>query len=160
MRKAFARSPAVYASLDRQLSKMLGPKGGRQYTCEICRGVFGRGKVQIDHISTVIPIGSSAKDMTFDEIAGRMNVGPDKLRVLCKKCHEGVTQEQNAERARLRKEKKFVFEGDRFYVLEGGEVRFGWGVDKIRGDEIKYIEKSYKTMRGVNKYLSKNYPNK
>lgn len=130
------------------------------YKCQVCGSVCGRGKVDIHHKDPVIPLGKSSWDMSLDEICSRIDVPADKLMVLCLPCHEAITKADNLERARLRKEKKFIFDGDVWYILEGGEVRFGWGVDKIRDDEIKFIEKSYKTAAGMSKYLSKMYPEK
>lgn len=158
MRRAFARSPAIYEVLDRNISKKRGPRGGKMYICQQCGKSFPRNRYEVDHIDPVVKIGSSAKDMTFDEIVERMDVSPDKLRGLCKDCHAKITQEQNKERVRLRKLKKFVFDPDKFYILEGGILRHGTGLDRLRKDEIKFIEKGYKTIKGANNYLCKHYP--
>ena len=160
LRRAFARSPTIYEALDRQLSKMKGPRNGRQYICEVCGKVCGRGKVDIHHKDQVIPLGKSSWDMSLDEICSRIDVPASELMVLCLPCHDAITKEDNKERSRLRKLAKFEFDPVMYYILENGTLRHGVGVDSLRKEEIKYIAKSYKTALGANKYLSKVFPDK
>jgi len=155
LRRAFARSPTIYQALGRQLSKMKGPRNGKQYTCEVCGRVCGRGKVDIHHKNQVIPLGKSSWEMSLDEICSRIDVPASELMVLCLPCHDAITKTDNKERSRLRKLDKFEFNPTMYYILENGIMRYGVGVDSLRDDEIKFVEKSYKTMKGAANYLDK-----
>ena len=160
LRKAFRRSPKCYEVMQSQLSKMLGPRGGARFTCMLCKKQFEYKNIDVDHIDPVIPLHLSEEELSLDEFCERLDCPIENLRGLCIECHRIETNIQNKERGRLRREKKFVFDGDMWYIIEGGELRHGYGLDKIRDEEIKFIEKSYKTASGANKYLLKMFPDK
>lgn len=66
------------------------------YRCAQCEGIFPRKKVQVDHI---IPVVDPATGWDgWDSFIDRMFCPVHSLRVLCKECHHGVTQDQNLTR--------------------------------------------------------------
>ena len=83
-----------------------GPRGGARYRCAECGGSFPATKTQIDHLEPVIPLDTPAKEMSFDEIINRMWCPIDNLQCVCVECHKIKSKAENAERRRIKKEKK------------------------------------------------------
>lgn len=95
-----------------------GPKGGRMIVCSMCRKLYSASKIEVDHIEPVIPIGKTAKDMDWNEIAARLFCAKSNLRCLCKDCHKKVTDEQKRQRAIFVRNKKGTF----VVCMENGKV--------------------------------------
>jgi 5-methylcytosine-specific restriction endonuclease McrA len=72
-------------------------KVANQFKCSCCLKLFSRETIQVDHIHPI------AGFKNWDEFIERLFVGPDKLQVLCKKCHREKT---NKEVSNLRAQKK------------------------------------------------------
>lgn len=108
LRRCWSRHPRKRAILHKAKHPTIcGPRGGSQYICASCRETFGLGAVNVDHIEPVVPINTLSKDMSWDEIIGRMfNCSDDNLQVLCKECHKEKSREENAERREFKKNAK------------------------------------------------------
>lgn len=69
-----------------------------QYVCAICKKVFGRKDIQLDHIEPVISVTEGWQG--FDTFIDRLIVEKEGFQVLCKEaCHKTKTEHEN----RLRK---------------------------------------------------------
>ena len=104
LRKAFAFSEWNKKFRAQHLSENKGPRGGDRWVCEICG--HDTAKLETHHIDEVIEIGKTALDYSFDEMVARIWCPFDNLQALCHDCHKKITDEQNAERKRIRQAKK------------------------------------------------------
>ena len=74
------------------------------HKCPECRGLFPQGKMDADHIETVIPIeGFKEASATFlscdwNQVLQRLFCEDGGYRVICKGCHAAITKEQNEQR--------------------------------------------------------------
>lgn len=59
-----------------------------QFKCSKCSKLFSREMIQVDHIEPI------AGFKNWNEFIARLFVGPDKLQVLCKKCHKEKTKKE------------------------------------------------------------------
>jgi hypothetical protein len=60
-----------------------------EYQCEICKGWYYGKEVDVDHIE---PCGSLKEFADMPAFTERLFCLPEKLRVLCKPCHQEVTR--------------------------------------------------------------------
>ena len=79
-----------------------GPRGGKMYRCAACGIAFPAAQVQVDHIDPIIPIGTAAKDMSWDTIIDRIFCSADNLQVLCKSDHKQKSAAEMRERRKHR----------------------------------------------------------
>ena len=100
LRKEFSMSPIAKFAMEQAVSSVIGVKGGKRWRCSCCGlGNFTRDQVQLDHTDPVVPLGSSAKEMSWDLIIDRMFKCPvNNLKCLCKECHRTKTNGENEER--------------------------------------------------------------
>ena len=123
LRQAFRMSPQMWETLQaarEELSPELkkdGTPGKRprvRYRCAMCDGLFMQKFVNVDHISPVVPLHKTERDMTYDEIARGIFCKKDNLQVLCKtplsknkgkpSCHKIKTDEENYVRRKITEE--------------------------------------------------------
>lgn len=69
-----------------------------RYTCEMCKQVFARKEVQVDHIEPVIPVETGFT--TFDNYIERMFCNSEGFAILCISCHEQKTAIENNQRVK------------------------------------------------------------
>lgn len=62
--------------------------------------------MEVDHVNPIIRPGESLDDLTWDTLIGRVWCEFENLRAVCKPCHKAKTKLENAERRRLKKEKR------------------------------------------------------
>jgi 5-methylcytosine-specific restriction endonuclease McrA len=62
--------------------------------------------LDIDHVQPIIPISTSFEDMSLDEVVDRTWCPEKELQALCESCHDQKTKVENAERRRIKKERK------------------------------------------------------
>jgi 5-methylcytosine-specific restriction endonuclease McrA len=74
--------------------------------CETCGGMEAKSNVQVDHKIPVIPVDRTFEEMSVDEVIDRIWCDEKNLAIICAKCHDKKTSEENAERRRIKKEKK------------------------------------------------------
>ena len=75
---------------------------GTRFRCAMCGGLAKRSHIQVDHIDPVQPIDGSP--LKREELLDR--VWTDKIQVLDKTCHSKKSTQENAERRKLKKERK------------------------------------------------------
>lgn len=100
LRRAFQRWQPKYDTLDAakvgvQRSKKTG-RNAMHYQCASCPKVFPRKQVQVDHITA---IGTCD---TWDKFIERLFCESINLQVLCIKCHEKKTKNDNQENRKRR----------------------------------------------------------
>jgi 5-methylcytosine-specific restriction endonuclease McrA len=107
LKRAFSQSQHKKEVLaDAQDPNKFGPRGGKMYKCGKCDGSFPMKDVQVDHVEPVIPLHTPALDMSTDVILSRLWCDKDNLMVLCKKCHDIKSKEENECRREFKKLKK------------------------------------------------------
>ena len=107
VKRAFSRSPAVREVREKAIHPTAkGPRGGKRYICNECKDDFAGKEVQVDHIEPVIPIGTAARDMTWDEILKRLFCSILNLQLLCKVCHAIKSKIEAGLRRKARAKKK------------------------------------------------------
>lgn len=74
-----------------------------KYRCNICKEVFRRKDVVVDHIEPVVPTTGFT---TFDNYILRMYPPKEGFQVLCKNHHSVKTKAENEERKKHRKKVK------------------------------------------------------
>lgn len=95
LRKAFTRWPPKYECLNDAKRTVTGKRHRYEYKCAKCSKWYKQKDVQVDHIK---PCGSLNKHEDLPRFVRRLFVAKDKLRVLCKPCHQGETNEQRDKR--------------------------------------------------------------
>lgn len=114
IRRAFRLSPQMKEVLGKarvelppKLKKngLPGKKNQVRYTCAVCKKLFSKDNVQVDHLSPVIPLWKKESDMTYDDIARGVFCNLDNLQVICStpiknnngvsSCHRLKTNEEN-----------------------------------------------------------------
>lgn len=87
LRAKWQRFPSRYAVLNEAKSEYKGKNKGQkwQYKCAQCKKKFLQREVSVDHIT---PAGVLNSFEDLPEFCRRLFVGPDKLQVLCKSCHD------------------------------------------------------------------------
>jgi hypothetical protein len=60
-------------------------------------------KMQVDHISPVVPVGTPLEALSWDELVDRLWCDISNLSVLDKECHEIKSKAENKERRLLKK---------------------------------------------------------
>ena len=99
LRSASQRWPPKYKTLNNAcVGVKTNPKSGRlakHYTCSCCKQDFPAKDVEVNHIIPVVPITGFD---SWDGVISRMFCEADKLEVVCKPCHKGITKQENTER--------------------------------------------------------------
>lgn len=95
LRNKWTRWPPRYEALNDAKRKYTGPDKRRkfEYQCAECKNWWAQKEVQVDHIH---PVGSLNKYEDLPRFVRRLFVGKDKLRVLCKACHQAKTNEDRS----------------------------------------------------------------
>lgn len=111
LRRLFARSPIVQeVKLSALHPTKRGVRGGKQYRCKKCRGLYGSNKVQVDHISEIVDI-IPVKHMSYNMLVERIFCKKSNLQVLCLTCHAEKTNKYKKIRESYKdKEKHIVYE--------------------------------------------------
>lgn len=74
------------------------------HKCPRCKGLFPQGKMDADHIETVIPlegfprVAETFLGYNWTEVIKRLFCESEGYRVICKECHKAVTKKQNQQR--------------------------------------------------------------
>ncbi len=110
LRRAFARSSVHKELIDAiVITGYSDPARKKVKTwCkpDCCNVPEARSYIQIDHVNPVQPLGVHIDEMTKEEILSRIWCDKSNLKPICKKCHHKKSLLENAERRRIRKEKK------------------------------------------------------
>ena len=105
LKRVFSRSEHAQRIRTAAVAQRSGPKGGKRFICAGCKGVFTAANVNVDHAQPVISIGHSASTKTLDELIDQLWCNPSNLQILCKKCHNKKSKQEQKER---RQHKRFV----------------------------------------------------
>lgn len=95
LRAAWSKWPPKWEVLN-EAKQPYGGADKRQkweFKCKKCKKYYKAKDVSVDHIT---PAGSLSK---WEDVAGfcqRLFVGPDKLQVLCKACHDKKTKQERS----------------------------------------------------------------
>lgn len=95
LRQAWTRWPPKYETLERvgRPYKGTDKRQKKEFQCAICNEWHKRKEVEVDHIE---PAGRLRTYEDLPRFVARLFVGADKLRTLCKPCHQKVTIAQRA----------------------------------------------------------------
>jgi 5-methylcytosine-specific restriction endonuclease McrA len=109
LRRAWGYSPLKKQALDKVREEYSEKcKNGNyrkrvRFECEHCGKKFPQKGVQVDHIEPVVELSGF---VDFNTYIDRLFCHPDKLQVLCKKCHAVKTAAEGKVRTKLRKQAK------------------------------------------------------
>jgi 5-methylcytosine-specific restriction endonuclease McrA len=110
IRRVFSRSELRRRALDAAQVKDYQDPSRKRVTrwgkCAACQNLEPLYKMQIDHKDPIIPVGETLEDQSWDKVIDRVWCDERLLQALCKPCHDQKTKAENAERRRLKKEKK------------------------------------------------------
>lgn len=95
LRSASLKWPPIREAKVLARRKYVGPNKMQkwEYQCAECKGWFLDKQTVVDHI---IPAGTLRSHLDLPRFVERLFVGVDGLRVLCKDCHQTVTNNQRA----------------------------------------------------------------
>ena len=83
-----------------------GKRGGKLYTCNLCKSVVPSSNIQVDHADPVIPVDKTNYEMTLDEYVDRLFwCSKDNFQALCVDCHTKKSSKEKSARAKARKAK-------------------------------------------------------
>lgn len=74
--------------------------------CEKCGEVTPEWQLEVDHISPVVPLHLSLKDLTLLELVDRIWCPEDNFQILCLRCHELKTTDEGKIRTEHKRKKK------------------------------------------------------
>lgn len=110
IRRVFSRSELRRQILDRALVKDYHDPSRKRVTrwckCPGCKQMIPAYLMEVDHDDPIIPAGKTLEDMEWTEVIDRVWCDERNLVALCKNCHKAKTRIENAERRKLKKEKK------------------------------------------------------
>ena len=106
IRRIFSMSTLYKHVKNKALSDEVGVRGGKMCICNVCGKSSPWSKCSVDHRETVVPLDSSAEEMSFDLIISRMWCSQDNLQVLCEECHDLKTLAENNIRKEFKRKKK------------------------------------------------------
>lgn len=110
IRRVFSRSELRKRILDASVVKDYNDPSRKRVTrwgrCAECKKLEPAYLLEVDHLEPIIPVGQTLEDMEWDQVIDGIWCDERKLQALCEICHAKKTQIENAERRRLKKEKK------------------------------------------------------
>ena len=102
LRRIFPRTGLYVKVLNNAIATTKGVRGGKQHNCAECGKPYGTGKVRVDHIDPVVPIGLTVNDMSVQELYDRLWCNITNLQVLCEECHDAKTKVERTERKKAK----------------------------------------------------------
>ena len=99
LRAKWSRWPPKYEALAAAKRGYKGPNKLQkyEYKCSQCKKYHKQKDVEVDHI---VPCGTLKCVEDLPEFVSKMFVGTEKLRVVCKPCHRGLTNEERESKKR------------------------------------------------------------
>ena len=82
------------------------PKVKTWCLCTTCEILEAKSYMEVDHKDPVVPIKSTLKDMTWDEVVDRIWCEVGNLQPMCKQCHKTKTKEEQKQRREIKNEAK------------------------------------------------------
>lgn len=74
--------------------------------CAICGNADAKTNMQVDHREPVVPVDKSLTEISWDDLVNNLWCDIKNLDAVCEACHNLKTKGENAERRRLKKERK------------------------------------------------------
>jgi hypothetical protein len=148
----------------------IGKKNQIRFRCADCKKLFSQKNVQVDHISTVVPLHIEEKNMSYDDIVRGICCHLDNLQVLCSTRIKDLPKgEKSCHNLKSRKE---GFIRDRFVeYLKNNKLRGcdldinviltltlnfnDMFVDYLDKEKLKYREKEMRKIQKINKWKNK-----
>lgn len=110
IRRVFSRSDlrraVVALTVVPGLKDPARPRVTRWSTCQSCKQPTPTYKLEVDHKDPVVPLDTTLEDMTWDTVVDRIFCEQKGLWAICRLCHNEKSKAENAERRKLKKEKK------------------------------------------------------
>lgn len=152
MRKHLRYSDTFKEVYKRNLSRTRrGVRGGKMYHCESCNEVFGSNKLEVHHIHEVVEIDKTITDYTLKEMWFRINCSSKDLKLLCKSCHQKLTDEYKRMKSSYNKYvkslEKYNQKGKVFFVLSDGSIIDG--ISNLKSEHKYEMSSIYKTRKGA-----------
>jgi 5-methylcytosine-specific restriction endonuclease McrA len=97
LRAAYNKYPPKYEALRMARRPVSAGRQKWAYTCAICKQEFMQKDVQVDHIE---PAGTLKNYSDLPDFVSKLFCGVEGLRILCKPCHQNITNQQTEERKR------------------------------------------------------------
>lgn len=93
LRQKSRRWKPIYQALEaaRRPSKSTNKRLKWEFICEVCKDWFAQANIQADHR---IPCGSLRSGKDLEGFVERLFVEKDGFRIVCKECHQEITNEQ------------------------------------------------------------------
>jgi len=112
IRTAFKRSDRFRQAMKKaRVEKVAYKKDGTRakrpavfYKCNHCKKLHKQKEINVDHITPVIPLTMSLKELTPTQLTDRIFTLP--LQILCKPCHKVKTKKETAQRKAYKDSKK------------------------------------------------------
>lgn len=108
VRRVFSRSDLRKEAVESAKIEHSDPKRRTKkwIRCKECQQPTPLWLAEADHVLPIVPVDSSLEEMSWDTLVNNLWCDIKLLDILCKPCHTVRTQAQNAERRRIKKEKK------------------------------------------------------
>jgi len=109
LRLVFSRSDVRREALSRQLIEHSDPNHPRVTKwawCAECGEIQPAYKMEVDHVSPVIPMDKELGAMSWEEVINRLWCGVEFLQVVDKECHKRKSKEENKARREYKKGRK------------------------------------------------------
>ncbi len=74
--------------------------------CNVCKTPTPRSYMECDHIEPVVPVTKSLKEIPIMTLIDNVWCHKNNLQAICETCHDIKSKAENAERRRIKKEKK------------------------------------------------------
>jgi 5-methylcytosine-specific restriction endonuclease McrA len=108
LRGAFRRYPPKYEILKEAfVGKKINEKTKRlsaHYLCNKCKKEFPTSEVNVDHINPIV--NPEEGFVSWDKFIENLFCSKDNLQILCSKCHDAKTREENSLRKLTKNELK------------------------------------------------------
>lgn len=96
LRAKWVRWPPRYEALRNARRAVKGQRHKWEHKCAKCKKWYKQKDVQVDHIT---PVGTLKRYADLDGFVRRLFVPASALRILCKSCHNKITQKARAVQA-------------------------------------------------------------
>jgi 5-methylcytosine-specific restriction endonuclease McrA len=74
--------------------------------CPMCKEFVPTYLMEVDHVNPIIGLNETLEDLSWDTVVDRIFCNKNNLLAICKVCHAKKSSVENAERRKLKKERK------------------------------------------------------
>jgi len=111
IRRVFSRSDLRRKVVALTVVKHEDPKRPRVKKwsiCPLCKEYTPTYQMEVDHVDPIIGLSETLESLSWDTVIDRVFCNENNLLAICKVCHKAKSKRENAERRRLKKERKNV----------------------------------------------------